>query len=116
MSYFKEVEFELSEDPGENPKPKNQFELDKEKLNEAYNQVVEEINRIRRGESEYTTYAIDPGDFGFPVMNRLKMLKDDPSKKNYVGFLEIAKQDLGIKAASYFMTLILKAKKDNTNE
>ena len=64
MSYFKEVEFKLPEDPGENLKPVVQFKFNKERLDVAVDKIKQEFDKIRKGESEFTPYAIDPGTSG----------------------------------------------------
>lgn len=115
MSHFKEVEFELPTDPGENPRPPAGPKFNKEKLTKVIDEIKAEFEKIRGGNSELTTYAIDPGNFGFPSGNRLSMLQKEPSQENYRGFLEIAKQDLGRKAAIHFMELLKKAQEEVSN-
>ena len=111
MSHFKEVEFELPEDPGERSRTKERKPFfDKEKLGVAIKEIRSEFGKIRAGTSNLTPYPIDPGNFGFPAGNRLSMLENDPTDVNYRAFLEIAKQDLGAKAAYRFLELLKEAK------
>lgn len=110
--YFQEVEFELPKDPGENPDPPQSLKFDSEKLTDAINEIRSEIEKIRRGESNLTTYAIDPGDFSFPTGNRLSIFHREPTLKNFTGLIEIAKQDLGVKAAKFFTVTINKAREE----
>lgn len=111
MGYFKEVEFELPEDPGERPQTKeNKLLFDEEKLEGAVKAIKEEFVRFKDGTSDFTSYAINPGSFGFPAANRLSIFLKDPTQKNYLAFLEIAKQDFGARAATHFMDLLKEAK------
>jgi hypothetical protein len=109
MSYFKEVEFELPKDPGENKKAPVDPKFNKERLDKAVAEIKAEFEKIRTGDSKLTTYAIEPGGFGFPAMHRLTIFHKDPTPENYQGFLEIAKQDLTRSAAIHFMELLKEA-------
>lgn len=102
MSYFKEVEFELPPDPGL-PKPESKkVEFNKEKLEEVHKRILQEFEKIRTGTSEYTHYAIDTRNFSFPAGNQLKIFIANPTIKTLAGFIELAKQDLGLRAANAF--------------
>jgi hypothetical protein len=107
--YFKEVEFGMPEDPGENKSKPKGPKFNKERLDKAVAEIKTEFEKIRSGDSKLTTYAIEPGGFGFPSVHRLTMLHKDPTPENYQGFLEIAKQDLSRKAAIHFMELLKEA-------
>ena len=111
--YFTEVEFVLPEDPGENARPKPKMTFDVDKIKEAAGKIQAAFEEIRSGSSDLTSYPIDPGNFSFPTGNRLSMLIKDPTEVNYIGFLEIAKQDLGLKAATQFMEWLKDAKEKN---
>lgn len=104
--YFNEIEFELPVDPGAPaPKPK-QASFDKEKVAAAIAEIRAEFDRIAAGTSKLTAYPINPGGFGFPAQNRLKMFEADPTEENYKAFLELTKQDLGQRVAIYAMGLL----------
>ena len=104
--FFTEVEFEIGDDPGAPKKKPEQKSFDPEKLKLAITEIKAEFDRIAAGTSKLTAYPINPGGFGFPAQNRLKMLEADPTEENYKAFLEIAKQDLGQRVAIYAMSLL----------
>jgi hypothetical protein len=104
--YFTEVEFEIGEDPGAPKKKPEQMSFDLDKLKIAITEIRAEFDRIAQGTSALTTYPINPGGFGIPASNRLKMLESNPTSENYKAFLEIAKQDLGQRVAVYAMGLL----------
>lgn len=106
MNYFKEIEFEMPEDPGAPVKKPEKVLFNKDKLETAIVEIKAEFERIREGTSALTTYPIDPTNFGFPASNRLTILEKDPTQKNYLAFLEIVKQDLGQRVAVYFMEVL----------
>lgn len=113
MSIFKPVEFELPADPGIPPKPKV-VTFDKDMVKEAADKIRQEFERIKGGTSEFTTYAINPGPFGFPCANRLKMFEADPTEKNLKAVYEIVLQDLGMRMA-VFVSGLLEATKGGNN-
>jgi len=111
--YFNEVEFEMLEDPGAPKKKEVKASFDPEKLKLAIVEIRAEFDRIADGTSKLTAYPINPGGFGFPAQNRLKMLEADPNQENYKAFLELAKQDLGQRVAIYCMGLLKDAQVNN---
>jgi len=114
--YFEQIELEFTEDPNipEKSKPVKLFDLKKLKVAEEL--ICVEMGKIRRGTSKFTHYAIEPGSFGFPAANTLKIFMDDPTEDNYEGFKEIAIQDFGALAGNHFMGLIDEAREDTDNE
>lgn len=107
--YFTEVEFEMPEDPGAPVKKPVKATFDREKLPAAIAEIRAEFDRIAGGTSKLTSFAINPGGFGFPAQNRLKIFEADPTEDNYKAFLELAKQDLGQRVAIYCMSLLVDA-------
>lgn len=116
MSYFKEIELELPKDPNEQPKPKI-MRFDKPAVEAAVDTILKEFELIRTGKSDLTTYAIDPGRFGFPAMSGLTQFQKNPTKDNLMGFIGVTKQTLGNKAAQAWILLLAKTIiEENTDE
>lgn len=109
MSYFTEIEFELPEDPGVPKKKAVKPSFNKEKATAAVVEIKAEFDRIAKGTSKLTTYPINPGAFGFPAENRLKIFEADPTEENYKAFIEICKQDLGVRVAFHCLELLKEA-------
>jgi hypothetical protein len=114
--FFTEVEFELPEDPGAPTKKVTKASFNKEKLTTAIAEIRAEFDRIAEGSSKLTAYPINPGGFGFPAQNRLKMFETDPTEENYKAFLELTKQDLGQRVAIYCMGLLIEAQDKKETE
>jgi len=108
---FEPVEFELGQDPGLPPPPPPIAKFDKEKVKEAVKTIQQEFERIRTGTSDLSHYAFDPGRFANPVGENLKRFEADPTEKVLEGFIQLVKQDIGMKAAIYFLGLL-----ENTKE
>ena len=103
--FFTEVEFELPEDPGAPVKKTVKASFDPEKLKLAITEIRAEFDRIRQGTSKLTTYPI-ADERNSPANNGLIILQNDPTEVNYKAFLELSRQDLGQRAAIYFMALL----------
>lgn len=117
MSYFEEVEFELREDPAVKKAPKKDIEyVDQPKLDAVVVKIEEEFELIRVGASDLTHYAINPGRFASPVASALTGLKNKPSFKAMRHFLQVAEQDLGVKARDHFKGLLAGTIKESTDE
>lgn len=108
--FFKELEFDLPESPAE-PKP-SEVVWDKVKLEKAFKQITQEVEKIKSGTSEYTTYAINPGSFGFPAINSVKIFVENPSDRAFKGIHDICKQDLGARAGDFFYRLLKSAREE----
>ena len=103
--YFDEVEFALPKDPNEQPKPKlGAYNATLVKL--AVVEIKTEIDRIRVGASDLTTYAINPGSFGFPAKTCLEAFEKKPADKTFKDFVQIAHQDFGKSAGDHFAALL----------
>lgn len=108
-NYYTKIKFEMPKDPGEPTPAKPGLKFDAEKLKEAVNRIRQEFEKIRTGQSNLCTYAIDPRNFSFPAGNRLTMLEENPNQENFDGFIQIAKQDLGYRAAVAFTGWLLES-------
>jgi hypothetical protein len=65
--------------------------------------VDQEILNMRSGEGKFRPGALHfEKDKASPVLHRLEMLKENPTKENLWQFLEIAKQDFGAATAKAF--------------
>ena len=109
--FFKEVEFVIPPDPSA-PKAAPVVTWDKEVLAQALERIEAEIVKIRHGTSKHTTYAIDPGGFGFPSMHAVKVFVEEPSDKTFAGVPSILKQDFGPRAATLFKELLNAAREE----
>jgi len=114
MSYFTPVEFNESNDPGAPVKPVTTTKFNDGKIKTAIEQIEAELEKVRTGKSEHTSYAIEPGRFGFPLVITLRIFQTDPTEKTYQGALQIAAQDLGAKFAE-FVKITLDETKEFTN-
>ena len=113
--YFQEVEFEIGQDPGEPPPPPPTPTYNPDKVKVAGQKIREEFEKIRMGVSDLCTYAFDPGRFANPVGENLRRFELAPSEQTMAGFLQVVKQDIGLRAAVRFMEMIEEAK-EKTNE
>jgi len=111
---FEEVEFELGVDPGlPAPAPPAPV-FNPDKVKEAVAEIEKEFNRIKTGTSDLCHYAVDHGRFANPVGENLKRFAGDPTKKTLEGFIQVVKQDIGMRAAIRFLTL-LESTKEKVN-
>jgi hypothetical protein len=113
--YFEEVDFPLEEDPTLPKPPKPKMVFNPESVVAATARIRAEFDKIKHGTSDHTQYAINPGHFGFPADNRLKIFELDPTEENYVAFVQISKQDFGVRAAAYFAELLNVCKEKNSD-
>lgn len=113
--FFEEVEFEIEKSPAD-PRPKTIVVWDPEKLKAALAEIEEELTKVRGGASEYVPRAIDPGKFGFPAQNAIKMFVRDPSDKGLKDVTAIAKQDWGARMGAHVTTLLKDARSEKINE
>lgn len=104
--YFEEVEFETTKSPGSPVRPEKIIKANPEKIEAAIKTIEAEMQKIKEGNSKYTHYAIDAGNFGSPVGNGLKRMKTDPNLENIRGFVQLVGQDLGGAAQTYFKKLL----------
>lgn len=108
--FFEPVEFELGEDPGKPTPPKPAVTFNPDKVKEVVAEIRKEFERIRTGTSELCHYAFDPGRFANPLGENLKRFETDPTEKTMAGFLQIAKQDVGLRAAVHWLEQLESAK------
>lgn len=106
MSRFTPVKFEMPKNAEKTSKSKT-INFNDELLKAVADSIRSDFEDIKVGESDLTSYAINPGSFGFPADNRLKILLTNPNEKNLKGFLEIAKQDFGVAAHEKWKRLLL---------
>jgi hypothetical protein len=113
--YFKPIEFKLEPDPGEPATPKTIIRLNPERLKVAVNTIEGEINKMKKGDSDFVSYAIHPGSFDFPAVNVLDELSKNPTIKNLNNFVQIATQDFGALAGKHFKALLVATKEEVPN-
>jgi hypothetical protein len=109
--FFKEVEFEMPESPAK-PAAPPVVVWDPEILAEAVKRIEAEIEKIKNGTSEHSTYAVNPGDRGFPAMNAVKIFVADPSDRSFRGVSEILVQDFKVRAGTLFTALLKAARSE----
>ena len=109
--FFKPVDFTFPEDPADNS-PKIAVIWHREKLASALAEIEEEVVRIKNGTSDLVTYPIDPGAWGFPAMNALKIFVADPFEKDVLGLQAILKQDFSARAGDLFFKLVMEAREE----
>jgi hypothetical protein len=114
-SLFEEVEFKVPKPPTDQ-KPEKIVAWDPEKLKEAAKKIEAEVEKIKLGTSEYRSHAVNPGSFGFPATNSLKVFLSGPNDERFKGFVQIAKQDWGALAAAEFRKILLSAREEKPNE
>lgn len=108
--FFKEVEFSVESFGGDSNKPATRVYWDKAKLDKAYEDIKTELRRIKGGTSDYSPRAVDPGTFGFPADNAIRIFIDNPTDKGFKDLQGITVQDFGKKASVYFLGLLKVAK------
>jgi hypothetical protein len=111
--FFEPVEFEEPKDPADN-RPTTVVTWDKDMLDKAWEAISAEITKIKRGTSDFYKYAVNPGSFGFPAENSIKIFLDDPSDKTFEGIREICKQDFK-GAGEYFYQLLKACREEKDN-
>lgn len=109
--FFEEVEFNISPSPGKPESPKVTW--NKDKLQVALKEILSEISKIKGGTSKYTTYAINPGVFGFPAENAMKIFVENASDRTFKGIHDICRQDFGARAGDHFYELLKEAREEN---
>lgn len=112
---FTPVEFKEPEDPG-HQKPKTKVVWDKEKLQMAWTKIEVEIKRIKSGSSDYVPRGINPGSFGFPAENAMKIFIENPIDKSFKGIKEICRQDFMSRAGDLFYDLLKECREEVPNE
>jgi hypothetical protein len=105
-TYFEEIEFKTPESPGDPKRPKTVIRPNPEKIKEALEKIDAELKKITTGDSDLTHYAINNGNFGSPVGNAFKRLRGKSSIENIKAFVELAGQDLGVKAQLHFKKIL----------
>lgn len=110
--YFKELKFEVPKRPNAMENPDTRVVVDEEKFKPAMKEIRQEMDKIRRGDSELTHYAIDPGTKASPVDGAWKRLNEKPRIEGMQEFLKIVNQDLGAKARDRFKELLLTTLKE----
>jgi len=111
--FFTPEEFELGQDPGLPPPPPPVVKFNKEKVKTVVAEIQQEFERIRTGTSDLCHYAFDPGRFANPVGENLKRFEADPTEKTLTGFIQLVKQDIGLRAAVHFLGLLEATKEIN---
>jgi hypothetical protein len=78
--------------------------LNRERLIQFLSNVDQEILNMCSGEGKFRPGVLhfEVGKNSCPVMNRLAVLKENPTKKNLDLFIELAAQDFGPQTADYF--------------
>ena len=106
--FFTEIEFEPS---GNDDKPDyTKVAWCGAKLKQALEEIEAEIEKIRHGTSELVPRAIDPGRFGFPAHNAIKVFISNPSDKTFEGIHAICRQDFTGRAGDKFYELLKAAR------
>lgn len=113
--FFQELEFEEPKYEGV-VKPKTVAFWDKEKLKVALDQILDEIEKIKNGTSEFVPRAINPSKFGFPAENAVKIFVSNPSDKLFEGIREICIQDFMFRAGVYFHQLLKECREERPND
>lgn len=114
--FFTEIDFIIEANPDDHQKPDTVVIWDDEKLKSAFKEIEIELQKIRGGISEYVPRAIDPGKFGFPAENAIKIFLLAPNDRGFEGVKQIAKQDWGARAANHFIALLKVAREVKKNE
>lgn len=109
--FFNEVEFKIPPNPATPEPPKVVWH--KNKLEQSFKKIASEIEKIKNGTSEYVAYAINPGRFGFPAENAMKIFIASPSDKAFIGIKDICCQDFGARAGNLFYELLKEAREEN---
>lgn len=112
--FFKSFAFKPKENPSK-AQPKMIPIWDLEKLAEAEIGIELEIAKIKNGTSHYLNKAVDPGGFGFPAQNAIRIFIKKPSDKTFPGIKAIAKQDFGPRASAAFAALLYEARSEVEN-
>jgi hypothetical protein len=99
--YFKPIEFEKPKPVKVEEKP---FPSHNE-LAQVFEKIYSELELVSSGKSTLVSYATDILNHK-PVMENYERFKKNPDKDTMNGFLDIVKQDLGMKAFSEFRNLI----------
>ncbi len=107
--FFTEVEFPFEPDPT-NPRAESVVVWDPTKLKLALAQIELEVTKIIGGTSDYVPRAINPGAFGFPAMNAIKIFVNAPQDKTFPDIEQIANQDWGMRAGKHFASLLREAR------
>jgi hypothetical protein len=78
--------------------------INRERLVQFLANIDQEIANMCSGEGQYRpgTLHFEQGKNSCPVMHRLEVLKEAPTKKNLDQFLELAAQDFGTATADFF--------------
>lgn len=113
--FFTEVEFPDLPDTT-HQRPEKVTVWDAEKLAAAMDTIELELAKIKGGTSELVPRAIDPGKFGFPAQNAIKVFIRDPSDKVFDGIRPIANQDWGARMGKFVVETLLAARTEKTNE
>lgn len=98
--FFTPIEFPVETDP-QLPRP-TETVWDLEVVKAANAAILEEIEKLKSGTSQYSHYAIDPGKNGFPASNALKVFVRDPSDKLLKNFEDTAASTWGARAGKAF--------------
>jgi len=112
--FFKSFKFVPKENPSK-ALPKMIPVWDLEMLATAEITIEEEITKIKNGTSLYLNKAVDPGGFGFPAQNAIRIFIKKPSDKTFPGIKAIAKQDFGPRASAAFSAMLYEARTEVEN-
>ena len=112
--FFKSFDFKVKENPSKS-QPRMIPHWDLEKLAEVEITIEEEIAKIKNGTSLYLNKAVDPGGFGFPAQNAIRIFIKKPSDKTFPGIKAIAKQDFGPRASAAFASQLYEARSEIEN-
>jgi len=106
--YFQPVEFEIPKDPDLPRQTTTIWHADK--VAAAAAEIKAEVGRIKSGTSQYSTYAVDPGRFGFPAINALNAFVQNPTDKLLKNFEDTANSTFGARAGRDFTTKLRTAR------
>lgn len=99
--YFKPIDF----NPPKEDESVPPVDIFKTNLTKQLNQIVNETNKIRSGQSKHVPMALHFKDDKIPVLHAVEIVRKYPNRRNVVNMLHLAKQDFGLNAARYFATL-----------
>ena len=102
--FFKPVDYVIPDSPA---LPESApYVWDKEALKGAHTMILDEVEKIRHGNSVFSTYAIDAGKFNIPSLHAVELFVEHPSDKAFLGIRDICRQDFGGRAGDYFHRLL----------
>ena len=77
-------------------------DINRQRLQSFLTNVNQEILNMKSGDSKFRNGALHVEKDTCPALNRLKVFEENPTAKNLTEFLDLAKQDWGIRAGTAF--------------